>query len=602
VRNAGRLLFLEKHVVKLAAVLLFTSASVFAQPVFQITAYTRALLLKDNAAAARAYLGTAAETNVTALATTVTNLANTVTNVATSVTNLANTVTNLANTVTNLANTVTNLANTVTNVATSVTDLGTTLTNIAAGKQALSLGLNTLAAIAADGVVIREGGNNFEVKLGTQDRLVRWTGDPAIGDSLIRDNGVNIEIPSPVMLDSSLSFQGVLSPAQIVANQNDYAPTGYATNTIWRLNSDASRDITGIIGSTSGRIIILVNVGGFNIRLRSLSGSSATTNQFRINYDLNLLPDQGVAIQYDLTSAKWRLWNLKGLIKDDGLNVGIGTGASADARLYIVGQSGTDQNATILKAYAVAGSGIWFAYDTTGNIGYLGAIQEGVAHQPLKINSLGGTVFLGSSSSLVNVPGTLTLGTDAAAPTAVKARGPAGVGTDKSGGDVTIVGGIGTGTGRGGALIGTTSLSTTTGSTAQSESVRYYYSSKFKDLVESSATTIANVAIGSGKFIAAQFWCTVHADNGTDFQAFSARVAFNAVNKAGTVTVGTITQTDTLIATSSGTLTCTYTAVANGASVDLKANAASSLTQTTLRAKWAITAINSDDPVTVTPQ
>jgi len=234
--------------------------------------------------------------------------------------------------------------------------------------------------------------------------------------------------------------------------------------------------------------------------------------------------------------------------------------------------------------------------------------RNGAAWKPIVIR--GSTVTIQNSGTdaitltggAVNIPGTFKIGLDSATAAAVKVNGPGGVGTDKVGGDVTIAAGIATGTGRGGALIGTTSLSTTTGSSAQTESVRYYYSAKFKDLVESSATTIANVAFGSSKFIAPQFWVTVHADNGTDFEAFSSRVAFCAVNKAGVVTVGVITQTDTAIASSSGTLTCTYTAVANGASVDLKANAVSSLTQTTLRAKWALTALNSDDAGTVTPQ
>ena len=76
------------------------------------------------------------------------------------------------------------------------------------------------------------------------------------------------------------------------------------------------------------------------------------------------------------------------------------------------------------------------------------------------------------------------------------------------------------------------------------------------------------------------------------------------VNKAGTITLGTVSQVDSAVAASAGTLTpVTYTIVDNGSGVlALKCNATSSLTQTTLRAKWMIDAINSDDAATVTPQ
>jgi hypothetical protein len=87
----------------------------------------------------------------------------------------------------------------------------------------------------------------------------------------------------------------------------------------------------------------------------------------------------------------------------------------------------------------------------------------------------------------------------------------------------------------------------------------------------------------------------VTADDGTDFQSKSDEVSIDAVNKGGTVTVGAVTDASIATAASSGTLTATYTAVANGNGVDIKCNAVSSLTQTTLRVKYVVTAINSND-------
>lgn len=174
-------------------------------------------------------------------------------------------------------------------------------------------------------------------------------------------------------------------------------------------------------------------------------------------------------------------------------------------------------------------------------------------------------------------------------------------GTDTTGGDLTLVGGQGYGTGAGGSIIRKTSLTTTTGSTAQTLSTRSYTPAKFVTLTESSATLFANIALASSKYLGAKLVCVVHADDGADFQALTSDVAIQAVNKGGSVTT-TLTQVDSTTAASSGTLTVTYTAVANGNGVDIKANAVSSLTQTTLRIRWDIVSMATDDTGTVTAQ
>lgn len=94
------------------------------------------------------------------------------------------------------------------------------------------------------------------------------------------------------------------------------------------------------------------------------------------------------------------------LALDTSDRVGIGLASGIDAKLHLIGSTGSDQTAAILKAYAAAGKGLWFAYDTATDIGYLGAVKEGVAHEPLKINAHGGAIFLGDSTAArVNVPG-----------------------------------------------------------------------------------------------------------------------------------------------------------------------------------------------------
>ncbi len=122
----------------------------------------------------------------------------------------------------------------------------------------------------------------------------------ASGDTLVGT------FSGPLVGTGALTLSGVISPAQLTANANDYAPTGLATASVLRLSSDASRDITGIAALTS-RVLLLYNVGAQNIVLKDSSGSSAAANQFALTGDRTLAADDGVLIWYDPTSTKWRL-------------------------------------------------------------------------------------------------------------------------------------------------------------------------------------------------------------------------------------------------------------------------------------------------------
>lgn len=97
------------------------------------------------------------------------------------------------------------------------------------------------------------------------------------------------------------------SPAQITANQNDYNPS--STSGVWRLNSDAARNITGIAGSASGRRITLVNVGAQNIVIQNQNVGSTTTNRIitGTGADITLAGDDTLDLWYDSTTGRWRV-------------------------------------------------------------------------------------------------------------------------------------------------------------------------------------------------------------------------------------------------------------------------------------------------------
>lgn len=114
---------------------------------------------------------------------------------------------------------------------------------------------------------------------------------------------------SSVLLDDDMS---VISPAQIIANQNDYSPANALNATTWRLTTDADRTITGIAAGFSQQEVFLTNIGSFTIFLANQSGLSAAGNKFLTptgaNYSIG--PNATARLVYDTSSAVWRVADL----------------------------------------------------------------------------------------------------------------------------------------------------------------------------------------------------------------------------------------------------------------------------------------------------
>lgn len=98
----------------------------------------------------------------------------------------------------------------------------------------------------------------------------------------------------------------VISPTQITANQNDYNPTSLSTATVVRLSTDASRNLTGLAGGSTGRVLWVANSGSFNVVLKDDDAGSSAANRFALAGDVTLLPDMMVLLWYDATSSRWR--------------------------------------------------------------------------------------------------------------------------------------------------------------------------------------------------------------------------------------------------------------------------------------------------------
>lgn len=132
------------------------------------------------------------------------------------------------------------------------------------------------------------------------------TGILVIGPHSNNNVGLRLDT-SGVYSRGQWGFRGPLSPAQITADQDNYNPAGLATATVLRLNSDATRNITGLAGGADGRIVIIHNVGATNaIVLKDEGAGSTAANRFALTADITLTADAVTLLQYDSTSTRWR--------------------------------------------------------------------------------------------------------------------------------------------------------------------------------------------------------------------------------------------------------------------------------------------------------
>ncbi len=178
--------------------------------------------------------------------------------------------------------------------------------------------------------------------------------------------------------NGSLHINGVVTPAALTANEDNYAPTDGGMNMVWRLSSDASRNITGMQQSDPGGLgpplRLIFNVGAFDIVLKDEDAGSDAANRFALDGDITLAPDTGAVLWYDTITERWRcagrysagggagdvatdtLWDALG-------DLAVGTGANTANNLpvgtdgYVLTADSTDLSFGIKWAPAAGGPG-----------------------------------------------------------------------------------------------------------------------------------------------------------------------------------------------------------------------------------------------------
>lgn len=310
------------------------------------------------------------------------------------------------------------------------------------------------------------------------------------------------------------------------------AVVGTATYKVYRTVVGTSPNTTGLIGTVnSGSALSLVDNG--------LAGDSSTAPVSNTTGQINSSGTNTLQINGgDQT--------LQMINADGSYFAGQGNNGTRIAGTGVVNASA--------KYYGWSASGANQAIDTFLTRGGIATVQLGNANAASPVNqtlrsqgSRGGTDTDVAGSNFTFQPGT---GTGAAAISKILVRGPA---------------------------IGST------GTTAQTQIQREVICHTKTGLTNNTATAIVTLATVSGGFASCQLQYTIEASDGTDFQCETGVATVAAVNKAAALTIGTVSKTDTSSAVSSGTLTVTWTAVANATSIDFKVTSNSSLTTTTNR-------------------
>ena len=139
----------------------------------------------------------------------------------------------------------------------------------------------------------------------------------------------------------TISWQLALSgdtSVTVAADTDNWNPTGLTTSSTVRVTvTGAHRNITGLIGGADGRILLIHNIGSFNLILNDESVSSTEANRFALSTNMVIVPDSSILLQYDSTSLRWRViggsseYNVE-IIIDGGGSV-ISTGIKGDIEL-----------------------------------------------------------------------------------------------------------------------------------------------------------------------------------------------------------------------------------------------------------------------------
>lgn len=444
-----------------------------------------------------------------------------------------------------------------------------TLSSYASGSITISVGgASTMLGSGATATVGADGTHRFLITASnTANLLITPTNDFAATLDTVSVQSVTIGTPWLTLADASIPIHSYFGPT---ASRNTY----YG-QTVGQYNATGGSNNTGF----GGRALASNNTGGSNTAI----GQAALFSNS--NGSNNVAVGSSALIQ-----------NISG-----GSNTSIGVSSFGGGSLLYynhgtaLGHSacGNTRGSFNTCLGSQAGQGVVTADYT---------IQIGYEAQATASNQL---VVGGDATSAGVTIGYFGQGVTKASPTGFAFTTTGGSGSNNAGGGLTIIPGFGTGTAAGGDLRLQRSPSIATGSTLQSATDAYFIRSQMKALTDATATAFVRLSIPQGVagltgWTGGTVFYTIIANDGTNYQARRGSVNFACVNEAGTeaCTLGTVV--NEADGTPTGTLTVTFDTNSGAAdTMDIRANATSSLTETTLAMFYSVML---DGPGTLTAQ
>lgn len=169
------------------------------------------------------------------------------------------------------------------------------------------------------GTAINYWANVFGTNLNARTKIA-FNGQASTNDAIrldVPNNGSGSNGLGPIRVQENNASTGATfaftpaTPAQITANQNDYAPESDSKYQRW--STDASRNITGWlphagITKITGAEHVIVNVGASDIVLKHEDAASTAANRFlnSTGADITLTANQAADVFYDGTVSRWR--------------------------------------------------------------------------------------------------------------------------------------------------------------------------------------------------------------------------------------------------------------------------------------------------------
>lgn len=150
-------------------------------------------------------------------------------------------------------------------------------------------------------------------KNGATNKIFQCVNDAVAAAEWI--NVTDVLLGNAIVINGSLTIgdDAILTPPQIVGNQNDYNPTGLTDLggaiiiSFMILDSSGNIQITGIQAPSPGakNRVVLHNDGANTITLINNSGLSLAANRFSLKNNIIIQQQEALEIIYDDTISRW---------------------------------------------------------------------------------------------------------------------------------------------------------------------------------------------------------------------------------------------------------------------------------------------------------